>query len=62
MTNIDNCETEEDDGTGQSLKAVLKIDMGDGEGKKKERKDHIFFSNSSTYVSEQNSRLRRAEK
>lgn len=63
MTNIDNCEMEAEDGTGQSLKAVLKIDVGDGEDKKKkERKDHIFFFNSSTYVSEQNSRLCRAEK
>lgn len=45
MTNIDNCEMEAEDGTGQSLKAVLKIDVGDGEDKKKKRKEgsHIFF-------------------
>lgn len=52
---------EEEDGTGQSLKAVLKIDVGDGEDKKKKGRITYFFFNSSTYVSEQNSRLRRAE-
>lgn len=35
---------EEEDGTGQSLKAVLKIDVGDGEDKKKRKEgSHIFF-------------------
>lgn len=44
VTNTDNCEMEEEDGTGQSLKAVLKIDVGDEDKKKTKRKgSHIFF-------------------
>lgn len=35
---------EEEDGTGQSLKAVLKTDVGDGEDKKKKGRITYFFS------------------
>lgn len=41
---------EAEDGTGQSLKAVLKIDVGDGEDKKKKKGRITYFFSTALHM------------